>query len=150
MNGGPPLIFPLPKLPSVNPSSFQLPSLLSPFSLRPSVPDWLNLLHQEVTFSTTPLKCCHFTLAKCLRRFPFINAVVDESLRVRSSQSTERVSAGQLFQIIGVAGKLSSTIALINENNASRLLSRTMELIINIFSNNLTNFSVWLIFNKVE
>jgi len=49
--------------------------------------------------------------------FPFINAVVDESLRVRSCQSTERVSAGQLFQIIGVAGKLSSTTALINENN---------------------------------
>jgi len=59
--------------------------------------------------------------------FLFIN---DESLtlRVRSSQSTKRVSAGQLFQII-VAGKLSSTTAMINENNASRLLSRTMELI---------------------
>ena len=60
--------------------------------------------------------------------FPFINAVVDESLRVRSTQSTERVSAGQLLQI-GVAGKLSSTTALINKNNTSRLLSRTMELI---------------------
>jgi len=60
--------------------------------------------------------------------FPFINAVVDESLRVCSTQSTERVSAGQLFQI-GVAGKLSSSTALINENNDSRLLSRTMELI---------------------
>jgi len=53
-------------------------------------------------------------LTTASRRFPFINAVVDESLRVRSSQSTERVSAGQLCQI-GVAGKLSSTTALINE-----------------------------------
>jgi len=44
----------------------------------------------------------------------FINAVVDESLGVRSTQSTERVSASQMFQI-GVAGKLSSTTALINE-----------------------------------
>jgi len=60
--------------------------------------------------------------------FPFINAVVDESLIVCSTRSTERFSAGQLFQI-GVAGKLSSTTALINENNASGLLSRTMELI---------------------
>ena len=61
--------------------------------------------------------------------FPFINAVVDESLRVCCTQSTELVSAdGQLFQI-GVAGKLSSATALINDNNASRLLSRTMELI---------------------
>jgi len=70
--------------------------------------------------------------------FPFINAVVDESLRVCCTQSTERVSAGQLFQI-GVAGKLSSTTAMINENNALRLLSRPTEL---IFSNNLTNFTV--------
>jgi len=70
--------------------------------------------------------------------FPFINAVVDESLRVCCTQSTARVSAGQLFQI-GVAGKLSSTTAMINENNALRLLSRPTEL---IFSNNLTNFTV--------
>ena len=60
--------------------------------------------------------------------FLFINAAVDESLRVRSTQLTERVSAGQLLQI-GVAAKLSSATALINENNVSRLLSRTMELI---------------------
>ena len=61
----------------------------------------------------------------------FFNAVVGESLRVCSTQvtqSTERVSAGQLFQI-GVAGKFSSSTVLIKENNASRLLSRTMELI---------------------
>jgi len=43
---------------------------------------------------------------------PFINAVIDESL-------SERISAGQLFQI-GVACKLSSTTALINGNNTSR------------------------------
>jgi len=48
------------------------------------------------------------------------------------TQSTVRIAAGQLFQI-GVAGKLSSITALINENNGSRLLSRTMELIIKIF-----------------
>jgi len=60
--------------------------------------------------------------------FPFINAVVDESLKVRSTQSTERVSAGQLFQN-GVTGKRSSITALINENNASGLLSRTLELV---------------------
>jgi len=71
-------------------------------------------------------------LVTASRRFSFINGDVDESLRVRSTQSTERVSAGKLFQI-GVAGKLSSTTALISENNASRLLSRTMELIIIIF-----------------
>jgi len=44
--------------------------------------------------------------------FPFINVVIDESLR-------QRVSVSQLFQI-GVAGKLSSTTALINGNNTSR------------------------------
>ena len=43
---------------------------------------------------------------------PFINAVIDESL-------SERISAGQLFQI-GVAVKLSPTTALINGNNTSR------------------------------
>jgi len=53
--------------------------------------------------------------------FPFINAVIDESLR-------QRVSTGQLFQI-GVAGKLLPTTALINGNNTSRNLSRTIELI---------------------
>jgi len=31
--------------------------------------------------------------------FPFVNAVVDESLRVCSTLSTERVAAGRLFQI---------------------------------------------------
>jgi len=45
--------------------------------------------------------------------FPFINAVIDESLR-RAFQLH-----GQLFQI-GVAGKLSPTTALINGNNTSR------------------------------
>jgi len=64
--------------------------------------------------------------------FPFINAIVDERLRVRSTQSTERVSAGHLLQI-GVAGKLSSITALTNGNNGSRLLSRTMELILTSF-----------------
>ena len=49
--------------------------------------------------------------------FPFINAVVDESLRVRCTQSTERVSAA----LSTVSNWLSSTTALINENNASRL-----------------------------
>jgi len=83
------------------------------------------------------------------RFFSFINAVVDESLRVRSTQSTERVSAGQRFQI-GVASKLSSTTAMVNLNNASRLLSRTMEVIQTSFSNNLTNFTVRLIFKDNE
>jgi len=28
---------------------------------------WLNLLQDNVTFSTTPLKCCHFTLQNVKR-----------------------------------------------------------------------------------
>jgi len=54
------------------------------------------------------------------------------------NQQNEFSWSNSVFQI-GVAGKPSSTTALINENNASRLLSRAMEL---IFSNNLTNFTV--------
>jgi len=70
--------------------------------------------------------------------FPFINAVTDESLR-------QRVSTGQVVQI-GVAGKPSSTTALTNGNNTSRNFIKNNCAHINIFSNNLTNFTVSLIF----
>jgi len=42
--------------------------------------------------------------------------------------------------------RLSSITALMNGNNILSLLSRTTELILNIFSSNLTNFTFWLIF----
>jgi len=87
---------------------------------------WVKLFEKMFNASSVVLDNSLKTL------FLFINDVVDES-------DDERVSAGQLFQI-GVPGKLSLTTAMINENNASKLLSRDRAHI-NIVSNNLTNFT---------